>query len=134
MTGGILWYARRRPAGAPLTWGEAMVGAVYVFFLLLLVYGVVPHLWLSWADNELRWRPDKLFAVPRTKKVNASWHWPLPLTLSYQTLRDFIVAGIYGGFVAGTVAMWSVWQNRGKKVVREIVRSEYGRPLVKEEA
>ena len=49
----IMVYARRRPIDAELTWGEAMVAATYVFFLLFWVYGVVPHQWLQWADSEL---------------------------------------------------------------------------------
>ena len=31
-----------------------------MFFLLLMVYGVVPNQWMRWADNELKWRADKL--------------------------------------------------------------------------
>ena len=61
---GIVWMGKRRPPGTPLTWGEAMVASVYCFFLLFWIYGVVPHLWLAWADNELRWRPDKLLFGP----------------------------------------------------------------------
>ena len=49
----------RRNAGrsaSPCTWGEAMLGGAYVFALLFLVFGVVPHQWLIYADNELGWR------------------------------------------------------------------------------
>ena len=41
LVGGIFWYMGRRPAGTPVTWGEAMVGAVYVFFLMFWIFGVV---------------------------------------------------------------------------------------------
>ena len=60
-TAGVLAYAKRRPIGAPHTWGEAMFGSMFVFFLLFMAYGVVPHQWLTWAENELAWRSDKLF-------------------------------------------------------------------------
>ena len=61
-------HGRRRRARAPgaarparpLTWGEAFVAATFVFALLFMAYGVVPHQWLAWADNELGWRNDKL--------------------------------------------------------------------------
>jgi len=36
-----VFYAKRRPVGTPLTWGESMVAATYVFFLMFWVYGVV---------------------------------------------------------------------------------------------
>ena len=48
----VVPMAKRRPVGTPLTWGEAMVAGVWSFFLMFWVYGVIPHLWLTWADNE----------------------------------------------------------------------------------
>ena len=53
LMGGIDWYRKRTPADKDFTWGEAMVFATYVFFLLWWAYGVVPHQWLTWADSEL---------------------------------------------------------------------------------
>ena len=52
-------YGRHRPVGAPLTWGEAIVAATFVFFLMFWAYGVVPNQWLQWANNELGWTPSK---------------------------------------------------------------------------
>ena len=52
--------AKRRPAGTPLTWGEAFVGGCSCFAFFLMIYGVVPDRWLRYADNELKWRTDKL--------------------------------------------------------------------------
>jgi hypothetical protein len=134
MTLGIVRVAKRRPVGTPLTWGEAMVASVYVFFLLFWIYGVVPHLWLAWADNELRWRPDKLvFGPGDILKPQANDGW-LPFTLTYQTIRDIIATGIYGVMLVGNAAGFVLWQNRGKKASTAVERSEYGRPLVREGA
>ena len=47
----IFMVGKRRPVGAPLTWGESTVAGTYVFMIMFWVYGVVPHLWLTWADN-----------------------------------------------------------------------------------
>ena len=55
-----MYVGARRPLGTPLTWGEAFVAGTFVFGLMLLAYGIVPHQWLTYADNELLWRPDKL--------------------------------------------------------------------------
>jgi hypothetical protein len=132
MTLGIVWKAKRRPVGTPLTWGEAMAASVYVFFLLFWIYGVVPHLWLAWADNELRWRPDKLLFGPGDiLKPRAQDGW-LPFTLTYQTVRDIIATLIYGAMLTGNAAAIVLWQKRGKKAAAAIERSEYGRPLVRE--
>ena len=142
LVGGIFWYMGRRPAGTPLTWGEAMVGAVYVFFLLFWMYGVVPHQWLTWADNELRWRPDKIFLQPRAKTASCQWQWgtskgcikwPLPITVTWKTLRDLIAGAIYMIELVGMGLVWVKWQNRGKKVTTAVEKSEFGRPLVREE-
>ena len=39
---GFYAYQRRCPAEKEFTWGEAMLFATYVFFILFWVYGVVP--------------------------------------------------------------------------------------------
>src|ERR1700694_1311398 len=56
----VVQMAKRRPPGTPLTWGEAFAGGLVIFFLLLMIYGVVPDRWLRYADGELKWRVDKL--------------------------------------------------------------------------
>jgi hypothetical protein len=60
MAGVVISYAKRRPPGAPLTWGEGFVGALFVFAFMLLVYAVLPSQWLTYADSTLRWRSDKI--------------------------------------------------------------------------
>lgn len=121
------WALRRRPVGAPLSWGQAMLGATWAFFLMFWWYGVVPHQWLTWADNELNWRADKTLLGPGEILDTVT-----PFDLSYLVLRDIIVVGIYGVALAGNVVVWVMWQNRGKrKPSTEVEPSRYGRPLVK---
>ena len=40
MTGIIYLWARRRAPGAPLTWGEAFVGGLFLFTYFVVIYGV----------------------------------------------------------------------------------------------
>ena len=122
----VVAYAGRRRPGAPLTWGEAMVAAVFVYLLMGLAYGIVPHQWLTFADNELGWRSDKIVFGPGDVLTSV-----LPFTITYQVIRDFIAAGIYIVFLGGQIALWSVWQGRGKVKQRELPTSSFGRPLVK---
>ena len=130
MVAPIPLYARHRPVGTPLTWGEAMLAATYVFFIMFWAYGVVPHQWLTWADNELNWRPDKILNGPGN--VLSDY---LPFTITYQTIRDLIVVVIYGIFLGGMIALWAIWQARGdKKPGDEVQKSRFGRPLVREGA
>ncbi len=121
----VVAYARRRPPGATLTWGEAMVAAVFVYLLMGLAYGIVPHQWLTFADNELGWRSDKIVYGPGDVLTN------IPFTITYQVIRDVIAAGIYIVFLGGQVALWAVWQGRGRVRQRELPTSSFGRPLVK---
>ena len=128
MVAPIGWYAQRRPVGTWVSWGEAMAAAAYVFFIMFWAYGVVPHQWLTWADNELSWRPDKILVGP-----GDVFQTYLPFEMSYQTLRDLIVVGIYAIFLGGNIALWAKWQARGDvKPGDEVERSRYGRPLVKQ--
>ena len=131
---GVMAYGRRRPIGAPLTWGEAIAAATFAFGLMFWAYGVVPHQWLQWANNELRWTPSKKFlTVGQFELFNA----PLPpFTIDYEKLRDIVVVALYGFYLTMHVAMFALWQNRGKRAEvraqRELAPSTYGRPLVKQ--
>src|SRR5947207_15084442 len=88
----VMLYGRRRPVGAPLTWGEAIAAATFAFALMFWAYGVVPHQFLQWANNELRWTPSKKLYGPN------NWLKPphIPFQLDYEKLRDIVVVAIYG--------------------------------------
>ena len=147
LAGIIVKAAKSRPVGTPLTWGEAFAGGVFVFLLLLMIYGVVPDRWLRWADNELRWRSDK-FGIPvgglaignhhLFKKPYLLFPKGLPLLhghllISAQAVRDVFATVIYAVFVGGQLFAWSWWQRRGraKPPVPELPTSAYGRPLMR---
>jgi hypothetical protein len=122
------WYMNKRPVDRVTTWGEAMVGATYVFGTLFWIYGVVPHQWIQWADSDLGWRNDRFLVGPGEILAD------LPFEIPYTALRDTIVVLIHVVFVAAQLVAWSAWQNRGKRAAEpEPVRSDYGRPLVRGE-
>jgi hypothetical protein len=126
-------YGKRRPVGAPLSWGEAMLGASLIFGLMFWAYGVVPHQWLLYAENELTWRSDKIlvgWGLPLTGNEGLLEYF-LPFTVSYETLSHIIAVSIYGLFLGMHVAGWAIWQDRAKQKPVELT-SGYGRPLVKQ--
>lgn len=138
MTIPIALYARRRPADADPTWGEAMIAATYVFFLLFWLYGVVPHQFLTFTDSELAWRSDKFLVGPELP----SWlpvgggqqllEFILPFKVNYLVLRDILVVIIYNIFFGGQIWLWVIWQLRGKEMpATGVEKSRYGRPVVK---
>ncbi len=120
--GAVLLYGRRRPVGAPLSWGEAMAAGLVAMFLFLWWYGVIPHQWLTYAEGELSWRPDNLIVEPTGNQ---------PLTISYKTLADLIAVAIYGLGLTLHITVWAVWNDRGKVKPVEAPASRYGRPLVR---
>ena len=147
MTLVVVRVGRNRPVGTPLTWGEAFVAALFVFTLLFLLYGVVPHQFLAWADNELEWRSDKIGIPvgPLGGLLNGNLGVedgllfpegvPLPnghFILTAQVLRDIIAAGLYIVFLVVQIVMWLWWQKRDqKKPDQGELTSAYGRPLVR---
>jgi hypothetical protein len=132
LAAGIVWYGRRRPLGAPLTWAEAMIAASYVFFLAFLAYGIVPHQWLLLAENEWAWRGDRIVVGPGGILEPQEFGGWLPLTITYRVLSDSVAVLIYVVAIAAHVALFAVWQDRAKSKPAPLpARSTYGRPLVK---
>ena len=85
----------------PPTWAQSMLGALAVFALFLLIYGVVPHEWLTWSDSKLGLREDKIFLSTR------------PIKISGRTIRDTVAAMLYIIFLGFNTVMWIMWQKRG---------------------
>jgi hypothetical protein len=130
----VFWYGGRRAVGASLTWGEAMAGAALAFALMFWSYGVVPHEWLQYANNELQWTPSKiLFHAGDAHFLGA----PVPpFEINYEKISHTIVVVVYALFLSLHVASWALWQDRPKRAAarnaRAIEPSTYGRPLVKQ--
>lgn len=131
---GTMVYGSRRAVGARITWGEAMVAAMFTFFMMFWWYGVIPHQWLTWADNELNWRSDRiLYAVGDILKPQTAGGWN-PWTISWQQIRDLIAVGIYGLGLGLQIFAWAWWNDRKKKAdaaAAIVPTSRYGRPLVR---
>ncbi len=124
---GIVIYSKKRPVGQSMTWGEAMLGALYVTFGAFWTFGVVPHQWLSYAEGPLAMRGDAILAGPGS----TGWLQDFPVVISKATVSDFVAVNIYGVAFVLTIALWAVWQGRGADQADEVERSTYGRPLVK---
>ncbi len=133
-----LYVGGRRPIGTPVTWGEAMVGGTWVFGIMMLAYGIVPHQWLTFADNELLWRPDKLLVGISSggvvwgndaKNLGGTGR----ILINYQAIRDIVASVLYIVFLGGQMYLWSVWQKRGRKKPGDVeeARSRFGRPVLR---
>jgi hypothetical protein len=112
------------------TWVEAMLGALAVFFIFTLVYGIVPHEWLTFANSYLNMSNDRFFKWP-------PWPFHDVVKLPFSAIRDTVAALIYVVALGGNVVLWMRWQDRltprpepaaaeGGTVVRT---SRFGRPV-----
>lgn len=112
--------------GRPLTWARAAFGAFLFTALMVIVFGVIPNQMLTLFQGPLAWTKQKIFfTVPPALVLNND------LSISYETLKDMLVAGFYTtNFVVVAVVM-VLWQNhqrkKGEPKPQKI--SEYGRPL-----
>ena len=129
----VIPYAKRRPKGKPVSWGEAMLAAVYAFGVMFLAFGIVPHHWIAHSDADLgvARRQHHLRPVrhPQAARRSAA---RFPITLPYEAIRDIVVvlhprlvlraAHLHLGLVA------EAWR---RQAGTEVATSTYGRPLVK---
>jgi hypothetical protein len=132
LTFAVIPYGKRRPVGKPLSWGEAMLGSTYAFFVMFLAYGIVPHQWLVHVQNELGWRADRLVLGPWGIFKSQAQGGSFPFDINYLQVGDALVTLIYAAFLGVHIWIWSWWQKRGKvKPTAELATSTYGRPLVR---
>lgn len=136
MTWAMLAYGKRRPVGTPVTWGEAMIGSVWVFFLAFMAYGIVPHQWLTLAENEWSFRADRILQLGGLVTPQSQGGW-FPVDITYRAISDIVATLFYGVFIVGQVVLHSLWQNRtqrsdAKEKAALEARSSFGRPLIKQ--
>lgn len=115
-----------------LTWARAMAGAVVVSGLSLLVFGLVPHEFITYVGSELEWDRRDLIMINLPV---------LPFDISRQAVRDIITAGLYTNSFAAALALWLMWQRRyeladeraqakeQEPVPVPVGTSAYGRPV-----
>ena len=108
LTGLIFVYGKRRPIGTPVSWGEAMIGSVYAFFVMFIAYGVLPHQWLVHVQNELGWSSDKPFLGPGSIFKSQAKGGSFPFDINYLQIGDILVTGIYGVLLGVQIYTW-IW-------------------------
>jgi hypothetical protein len=111
------------------TWAEAMVGAVGVFVLFTLAYGVVPHEWLTFANSYLNMSSDRFIEWP-------PWPFYDVVALPFSAIRDSVAALIYVVAIGANVVLWMRWQDRLAPAPEPTAAAEapartsrFGRPL-----
>ncbi len=125
----FVWYGKRRPSDQPTTWGEAMLGAAYVFMLLMLLFGIVPDRWIRLTDNEWGWSVER-YLVTEGQFMTSPITFP-PMRIDLKKVSDIVVVIEHLVALAGLPVLGLWWQRRDKASEVPEPISDYGRPLVK---
>ncbi len=121
-------YGKRRPADRPTTWGEAMVGAVFVFMVLLLLFGIVPDRWVRLTDNEWGWSVER-FLFTEGQFLTSPVTFP-PTRMDLKKLSDLVVVIEHLAAIGGLLVLWRWWQKRDQEKITAEPVSDFGRPLI----
>ena len=131
----LLMVASRKPGDPdePSTWAECIAGAVGVFALMTLAYGIVPHEWLTFANAELEWGDSSKFVFQSGQDILGFIPIDYPFSLDYPAVRDIVVTMIYGVFLVLNIKLIVMWQQRHQVPAEtdelEPKVSRFGRPL-----
>lgn len=129
MVWGIVAYGKRRPPDRPTTWGEAMLGAVYVFMLLMLLFGIVPDRWVRLTDNEWGWSVER-YLFTEGQFLTSPITFP-PTRMDLKKVSDLVVVIEHLVALVGLPVLVLWWQRRGKTTATPDPTSDFGRPLIK---
>lgn len=115
--------------GKPLTWARATAAAFLVTLEMLILFGVVPHQFLTLTQGAFEWTYQKeAFTIPRWLVLNND------VSISYGVIKD-AVSGGYSAVLLGIVAVtaYQVQERakRRKSGKADTKISDFGRPLVK---
>jgi len=126
----ITFVLLRRPKDErPATWAQCLAGAVGVFAMMTLAYGVIPSEWITFSDKYLQWNTTK-FVVRSGQNFGL---FNFPFDINQQAVRDVVAATIYVVFFGLNLFLFVKWQDRGR--VDETAAAEtpktsrFGRPL-----
>jgi hypothetical protein len=95
----------RRPkrTAEPATWAATMVGALFVWFMFALGYGVIPHEWLTFGNSYLNFDASS-FLVHKNAII--------PFDITRDKVVDAGAALIYVVVLVINVAFFAAWQKR----------------------
>ena len=130
MISGVVAYGKRRPIDRRTSWGEAMVGATFVFMLFMMVFGVVPDRWVRLTDNEWGWSVERMLFTEGQFIDGNPITFP-PFRMDLKKVSDIVVVVEHIVALVGLPFIWLWWQKRDEKKPTVEPVSDFGRPLMK---
>ncbi|MDQ3781874.1 MAG: hypothetical protein M3349_02930 [Actinomycetota bacterium] len=134
LTGGLLILAGITLAflyQREMTWARASIGAFVFTTLMMILFGILPNEWLTLAQSDLEWTPQRVvFTIP-PGLVRGS-----EIDISLAAVKDMISGGYAVGAVGAVAVAMYQWQERTRRRAAAPPPqpvSRYGRPLTKVE-
>ena len=111
----IAFYLVRKPkkSDEPATWAQTFLGALAVWVMLTLGYGVIPSEWIIFANSYLNF-DSSTFVLHKNSVV--------PFDITRDKVNDAVAAGIYVVVLVINVYLFAAWQKR--KVVEPVSAQE----------
>ena len=99
------WLVMRRPkrTAEPATWAAVVLGALFVWFMFALGYGVIPHEWLTFGNSYLNF--DSSSYLLRKNAI-------VPFDITRDKFVDAVAALIYVVVLGLNIFFFAAWQKR----------------------
>src|SRR2546421_6304309 len=103
----FLWIRRPKRSNEPSTWAQTFLGAMGVWVMLTLGYGVIPSEWIIFGNSYLNF-DSSTFLLHRDQWAA---HLP-PFDITRDKLVDAVAALIYVVVLVLNVYLFAAWQKR----------------------
>ncbi len=103
LVGAALVIRTPKKANEPATWAQTVLGALFVWFMFALGYGVIPHEWLTFANSYLNF--DSSSFLMHKNRI-------LHFDITRDKASDSIAAVIYVVVLGLNIYFFSAWQKR----------------------
>ncbi len=101
---GAAYAMSKKPKPAePATWAQTILGAMYVWAMMALGYGTIPHEWLTFGNSYLNFN-TATYLMRRNRLI----HFDIPRS----AFIDLVVSVIYGVVLVLQVWFFARWQKR----------------------
>ncbi len=87
----------------PATWAQVMIGAMFVWFMFALGYGVIPHEWLTFGNSYLNF--DSSSFLMHKNRI-------LHFDITRDKVVDAVAALIYVVVLGINIYFFAAWQKR----------------------
>jgi hypothetical protein len=104
---GFVLIRRPKRTAEPATWAQTIFGAMVVWAILILAYGVVPHEWLTFAASYLNFGKDTFVLRENQWAENLP-----PFDISRLVVADSVATAMYVVFGTINVYLFAAWQKR----------------------